>query len=564
MGDQIRRTLSRRAMLRLTGSAASLALAAACAPITPPAPTAAPKAAAPAAPPPAAPAAPTASALPAGQASPAAQAAAQPSPAAAQPKPGGTLRMGFAGNLANLDGHLITAANYDTIYMVYDRLTEYDADLKPQPRLAESWELSPDARQIKVNLRKGVTFHSGREFTSEDVKYNLLRVRDPKTASPQLAPMSNWWTEIQTPDKNTIVLKSEQPRPAVFDMFELMNMIDRETTEGPNAGTKVVGTGPFAMTEYMQGDHLTFVKNKDYWRSGRPYLDGVNVQLAKDQAALMVQLEAGALDSVDQPSIVDAVRLREDKNFQLYQHERSGTTWLLAANTKMPPTDNKQVRQALNYAIDRKRALEVVMKGIGESRSTPWPPTSPAYDASLVNSYAYDLDKAKSLLAAAGASNIEMDISFRASTSEYNNFAQLYQADLAKIGVKANVKPTEDATFLNAMNEVSYRGVVVNLVGYSNLGDPSTFFNSGRTYNYNLNIAGYKSEQYTQLVTSVTVESDATKRKSLLDQLNKLMLDDCFIMTIGTQPAMVLSRSNVRGMRKLTSQFISYVDVSLA
>src|SRR5216684_7117610 len=86
---------------------------------------------------------------------------------------------------------------------VYDRLTVYDDALKPQPMLAESWEVSSDARQVKLNLRKGVQFHSGREMTSEDVKYNLLRLRDPKNAATtgKIAPQGAWWTSIDTPDK---------------------------------------------------------------------------------------------------------------------------------------------------------------------------------------------------------------------------------------------------------------------------------------------------------------------------------------------------------------------------
>ncbi len=101
----------------------------------------------------------------------------------AAPKAGGTLRMGIVNDITSLDGHNPSGAYiFETSWQVYDPLTAYDEKLQPQPMLAESWDVSQDQRQITFHLRKGVQFHSGREFTSDDVKYNLLRVRDPKSA----------------------------------------------------------------------------------------------------------------------------------------------------------------------------------------------------------------------------------------------------------------------------------------------------------------------------------------------------------------------------------------------
>src|SRR5205823_1435277 len=126
---------------------------------------------------------------------------------------------------------------------------------------------------------------------------------DPKAAVGQLANQSSWFTTIDTPDKNSVVLKSDQPRPAMFDFFEAFNQLDRENMEGPNALNKAVGTGPFSFVEWAQGDHLTMVKNKNYWQSGRPYLDGVRVSILRDAQSMMAQLESGALDVVDTPPI---------------------------------------------------------------------------------------------------------------------------------------------------------------------------------------------------------------------------------------------------------------------
>ncbi|HET6317083.1 MAG TPA: ABC transporter substrate-binding protein, partial [Chloroflexota bacterium] len=204
--------MDRRAALRLVLSGASTALLAACttAPAAPtPAPTAAPaKPTAPPAQATAAPAQPTAASAQPTSPPATVAVAATAKPAAAPARTGGTLRLGMVGDVSTLDGHNTTPNQFDTTWSVFDRLISYDTKLQPQPELAESWDLSSDLTQIKLNLRKGVQWHSGREFTSDDVKYNLLRVRDPKLASVVgvLATQSAWFTEITTPDKYTAVL----------------------------------------------------------------------------------------------------------------------------------------------------------------------------------------------------------------------------------------------------------------------------------------------------------------------------------------------------------------------
>jgi peptide/nickel transport system substrate-binding protein len=169
-----------------------------------------------------------------------------------------------------------------------------------------------NATRIKLNLRKGVQFHSGREFTSDDVRWNLMRARDPKTAVQQFQTQSAWFTGIDTPDKYTIVLSSDQPRPSVFDFFELFNIADRDAMDASDAAARVIGTGPFMLAEYAQGDHITFKRNPNYWRPGAPYLDGFTVQFLTDAQAMTAQLEGGPVDMVVSPALRDAVRLQSN------------------------------------------------------------------------------------------------------------------------------------------------------------------------------------------------------------------------------------------------------------
>ena len=167
--------------------------------------------------------------------------------AAAQPRRGGTLRSAITADLANLEPHVILPNAYESLWLVYDRLTDYDDKLKPQPMLAESWDVSPDYRQIKLNLRKGVQFHSGREFTSDDVKYNFLRVRDPKVGasvgfrqSVELVHQHRHARQVHRRPQRPI----SRGRPCSTSSSTSTSST-RTPLEGPDAKTKAVGTGPF-------------------------------------------------------------------------------------------------------------------------------------------------------------------------------------------------------------------------------------------------------------------------------------------------------------------------------
>ena len=429
---------------------------------------------------------------------PAAQARAAPAPAP-QPKSGGTLRAALTADLPNLDPHINTTTAHENLFLAFDRIIQYDDKLQPQPMLAESWDLSDDLKQIKFNLRKGVQWHTGREFTSEDVKWNLLRVRDPKSPSVGFRNQSNWFTSIETPDKNTIVLRSEQPRPALFDLFEYLNMIDPVTMEGPDARLKAVGTGPFLFTEWAQGDHILLTKNKNYWQSGRPYLDEVRVSIVKDAQAMVAQLEGGAVDLIKSPPLRDAARLGSTPQYRVVAHPASAQHFQQGVNTLVPPLDNKTVRQALNYALDRKRFSETVLLGTGQPISLPWLPSSPAYDAQKRNAYAFDLDKAKSLLSEAGVSGLSFEFMPLGDYPELTQMAQIYQNDLAKIGVTITLKNVENAAFYDAVNGRKYQGLYSTPNTYAQV-EPLTIFTTSRVFDPTSNNSGFRTDDYVNLI----------------------------------------------------------------
>jgi len=472
--------------------------------------------------------------------------------------------MGMVGDLTALEGQLIIPGALDTLWQVFDRLTAYDDNLKPQPMLAESWEVTPDSKQITLHLRKGVQFHTGRDLTSEDIRANIIRAQNPKTGVGQLAPMASWWTTVQTADPATVVLISDQPRPGMFDFFEYFNIVDPVTAAGPDAATKAVGTGPFMLTEYAQGDHITFKKNSAYWQSGKPYLDGMLVTIFRDQQAMSAQLEGNGLDIANSPATPDAGRLKSDPKYQFVLDTGSGAYNLVAANAQLAPTDNKLVRQVVNWTINRQRFADTVQQGLyGAPKDLPWPPTSPANDPAKQALYTQNLDKAKALLQQAGVGGAELTTLLTSGNSEQASLAQILQADLKSVGLNATIQAQDPPTWRTTT--ASLKGWHINIAGsdYSQL-LPSSLATMSALWSYSVGQTGFKDPQYEQLVTNIGVEPDASKRGALYAQLNDFLLDQSFVMVVSPNPPRLLARANVQGLRYFQHEALDCTSTWLA
>jgi peptide/nickel transport system substrate-binding protein len=526
--------VTRRQALALLSTAVGGMLLSAC---TPPAPQSGPT---PVSNPP--PLATGTSAVSAANATPASAA-----PASGQPRSGGKLRFAMATDLdQGVEAARLGNAYTPSVFMLFDTLTAYDAQRKPQPLLAESWEWSTDNKTLKLNLRKGVTFHSGREFTSDDVKYNVLRVREP--AHMQLGGMSAWYT-IDTPDKYTVILNSDQPRPLAFDFLEYLNVTDKDLAESSEAKTKAGGTGPFKLVEWVSGDHVSFAKNTGYWQSGKPYLDEVNVAIVKDPQAMSLQLDSGALDAIYTPPLQNAAHWQQDSNFQVSVDDPNGYFFTAAVNVVMPPFDNKKVRQAINYGIDRKRFADTILLKLGgPGQDLPWPAGAPADEPSKQQKYAFDLDKAKSLLAEAGVSNLTFDLTFLTIPPELGQLAQIVASDLGKIGVTLNLVPLETPAYLARTAAHEFQITLQNAL-FSHM-EPGTMFNLSGLYRpAPQGTTSFGSDQYTQLIAASQNEPDLARRKQVFSDLNDLFLDECFVMPLALQPVYMVARSNLANIK---------------
>ena len=502
-------------------------------------------------------ASPTVSTSASGTSAPAAAATAPAAAAATpQPKSGGTLRVADQMDVNRLDPHFRLG---DVYYTVYDRLTQYDSNHNVQPMLAESWDVNSDYSQIKFNLRKGVQFHNGAELDSNAVKFNSERARDlPNTQLDE----AKWWTSIETPDKYTVIFKSDKPRPLAFDFFEYLNIAEPTAANDP---TRAVGTGPFKFVEWKQNDSLTLAKNANYWQSGKPYLDGIVMSVITDPQAMATRFEGGSLDAARSFPVTDFVRLQNDKDYTPYLFS-AGNFRCFGVNCQVPPWDNKMARQALLYAVDRERWAQTVTHGLETPSALPWAKSSPAYDEAKANAYPFDLDKAASMLKAAGVGPFTGDVIMQNSSAELTAFAQVLQADFAKLGITLNLKPQDTAAYLDLVNNWKYQGFWLGGGSFAQL-DPATGFTKSRALSVTGNSSAFTTPANAaavELVGRAQTETDPAKRKQLYSDLNDMLLSEVYIVCVSPQMNTLISSSKVHGITPTLHDAQKWWEVYLA
>jgi peptide/nickel transport system substrate-binding protein len=344
-------------------------------------------------------------------------------------------------------------------------------------------------------------------------------------------------------------------------MFHVVNMLDKENTDvASNAQTKAVGTGPFIFQEWRQGQSMRFTKNKNYWQSGKPYLDEIVVNVRSDAQAMATDLESGVANLVYNLTLQDFLRLKGDANYQAQFLTPAAGMYQIQPNVTFKPLDDKRVRQALNYAIDRKRIADTVLLGLVGPQDLPWPASSPAYEAAKNNVYAFDLDKAKALLTQAGVGDLELDFAYAPTLPEYATIAQIYQSDLAKIGVKLNAKSMEIAALFDVIHHQKYNGVYTLNDSWAAM-EPISMLQVGASLNPKINNAGFSDEQYTRLTATTAAEPDAAKRKQLYSQLNDYILDQSFGMPVAASTSRVVTRSSVHGLEFRLNDVMSLANM---
>ena len=433
---------------------------------------------------------------------------AAPIPARAQADGGGTLNFGHLGDFQYFDPFLLPLADWPMFHQIYNVLARYVGTLEPQPELAESWEFSDDGLTLTFNLRPGVKFHNGRDFVADDVKFSLEYAQDPETGA-NIRTLARAVESVEVVDDHTVAFHFTEPTPAAFDLIDLLFIVNRETIE--EIDSNPVGTGPFRFAEWAPGDFARFERFEEYWKDDLPYLNEVIVRAIPDAATMIANLEGGTLDLIAAPPASEFERLGAAEGTKVVSGFPGGLVWDLSLNTGREPFDNKLVRQALQYALDRERIVDIVFFNVSDPWLQPQSDKSPLYDPDLEGFYTFDLDRARSLLEEAGyADGFEFTVLTATTNPDGARLLQVYQADLAQIGITLNIDEVEPAQYRPRAIDLDFDGAIFTYGRASK--DPASLFGTTGVWRPGpdpINLSNFSSEKYQRLVAEGQRELDA-------------------------------------------------------
>jgi len=462
-------------------------------------------------------------------------------------KRGGTFTFATTSGIMDFNPLYLGGAQYIFYRALFNTLARYDATLRPQPELAEKWEFSADGRTMTLKLRQGVRFHSGREFTSADVKHSVqFGQTDEKVIMRALYRSIK---QVETPDKYTVAFKFDSVTPGVFDILDTLYIIDIETIQ--DRSKMAIGTGPFKLDKYVPNDRIEFVPFKDYWEVGKPYLDRCVMRVIPDVSTLAVNLESGAIDCAWKISYLDAARLQGMTGKYVVDMGAPGMLMYdVGVNVTVEPFQNKKVRQAIAWSIDRERFCKTALRGMEQPTCLMWPTHSWAYFKDLEGTIGYDLEKARMLLKEAGLEK-GFQTEILTSSKRYAGFgelAQILQADLRKIGVNAKVLDVEVALYDNRHVVKGDIVMFVHSYGRANR-DPGSLVAGARAWTNGWkegNWTHFESDEWEKWRKEMNSTLDMERRKAAARKLQEIALDECFTNPIAPGSAIFAYASYVK------------------
>ncbi len=469
------------------------------------------------------------------------------------------LRIGQTATLPNLNPYTLAAPNEPMVSNVFDGLTRYDKNLVPQPRLAESWNFSEDGLTLTLNLRKGVTFHSERPFTSADVKASMDYVVNPDNGA-LIAGFARRVVGLETPDDHTVVMKFEKPFPGVFDLLELFYITDSETSS--DFSTTAVGTGAFRVMSHSPGTVTTFEKNDDYW-NGAPGLDGFEIVIAPNQQAAILSLKSGELDLITELGWVDVLPFGRDDDY-VTGSAPSGVGHDLSLNLKTPALQNKAVREAIDLSLDRERIAKLIFGPEGSTWCLPFKSNSMAYFEEYDNCE-YDLDKAQMVLEGAGV-DLPIELMILTSTdirTEYTTIAEILQADLAKIGINLTIENVDAVGYRSQYVDKREYEIASHAFGRAGK-DPSALLETTVVFRPDGNITSYENPAYTEAVLAGGSTPVLAERREAYKEVARIFREDRFILPIIPRIRLFVTPSTVSDVQWTADGFAVFEHATIS
>ncbi|WP_299079289.1 ABC transporter substrate-binding protein [uncultured Ruegeria sp.] len=397
---------------------------------------------------------------------------------------------------------------------VFEGLTRFMGDGSVVPGLAEMWEISDDGTVYTFTLRDGVTFHDGTTMDAEDVKFSLDRATAEDSANAQKALFAGIET-VEVVDSLTVKVTLSEPNGSFLFNMAWGDAVIVAPESIDDIKTNPVGTGAFAFGEWVQGDSITLNRNPNYW-GNEPALETATFKFISDPTAAFAAMMAEDVDAFDNfPAPENLPQFEADPRFRVLVGSTEGET-ILSTNNKQPPFDDIRVRQALAHAIDRQAIIDGAMFGYGTPIGSHFAPHNPAY-VDLTGNSAYDLEKAKALLAEAGfADGFETTLHLP-PPSYARRGGEIIAAQLAEIGITAEIINVEWAQWLESVfNGKDFGLTIVSHTEPMDIGiyaRPEYYFQ-------------YESTDFQTLMATLNSTTAPEERAKILGEAQRLIAND--------------------------------------
>ena len=478
---------------------------------------------------------------------------------AQQSRSGGTLVYASGVDAQTLDPQFITdIPTFRVCGAIYEALTAQDADGKIVPGLATSWTVSDDKRTWTFKLRPDVLFHDGTPFNAEAVKYTYERLLDPATGSPRKSTLAAV-ESMDVVDDLTFSITTKEPFAPLLAQLSAYNVYIISPTQVKKQGADFkrapAGTGPFRFDSWQPGEQLVVARNDKYWGE-KARLDRVVFQVVPEDSARTLMLLSGQADVISGLPTMMVKRMESSGKVNVIRRTGYRTIYL-GMNLAVKPLDDVRVRHAIAHAIDKAALVKGVLAGIGTLGGSYESSVIQGHDDSLPP-YSYDVAQAKKLLAEAGHPN-GFSIDFYVPTGRYNMDRQIgeaIQAQLAAVGIKANIIAPEISSYLNTLSHAKapmFLGGKGSPTGDMDFTQTLSNGSTGRMNHFN-----FKNADVDQLILQQRVTVDPEERGKVLDRLQGLVYREAPHFTLYYEDQLWAARSNVHDVQVYVNEFVNF------
>ena len=528
---------------------------------------------------------------PAASPSPSAPASVTPSAPAPSTAPtaggGGTLVVAIGADPGHLNPAITTSGGTHTAAeLIYNGLVGLDENLEPVPELAERWDVEDDGALYRFHLRSGVTWHDGKPFTSDDVKFSFEEVL-LKLHSRTRASVGPVLEGIDAPDPATVVFRFKQPYAPLLQQLDVTEapMVAKHLYSGSDpaenpVNLKPVGTGPFAFVSYTPDSEIKLKLNETYWAPGLPKLDEVVMRIIPETGSQVVALEKGEVDWIWSVPGPDEARLEADPNIELLRTDRnpggSNCIMTMSFNLDRPALQDVRVRKAIAAAIDRQQYVDKILFGQGRVAAAPISSGISWAHASGLPMTEFDKGRAESLLdeagwkagadgkrVASGVAGVEdgtpLTMDFLHFPS-FGRYGELLRSQLGEVGIDLALKPLDPPVFAETV--FTKREFDTNVISYCNGPDPEIgvrrMYDSAQIGPVPFsNAAAYRNPEVDSLFAEAQQTVDTAQRAALYRQIQEKVVAD--------QPyAWLVETSGVRAYRLPCTGFQPYAQFAQA